>query len=124
MLCCSIGVSLICSNKEIYYYYYNVDLLKINSIQAHEEYFDNISSLRYVPTVTLPTQLSNNSSLIDNVFTKNLSPDFFSCISDVHISDHQPVILFSDKDLPEIRVKYITIKLSLKKLENNSIMNI
>ena len=30
---------------------YNVDLLKINSIQAHEEYFDNILSSGYVPTI-------------------------------------------------------------------------
>ena len=89
---------------------YNVDLLKINSIQAHEEYFDNILSSDYVRTVTLPTRLSNNSSLIDNVFTTNLSPDLFSCVIDVHISDHQPVILFSDDDLRQIRAKYITIK--------------
>ena len=31
-------------------------------------------------------------------------------ILDVHIGDHQPVTLFSDDDLPEIRVKYLTIK--------------
>ena len=74
-------------------------MLKINSIQAHEKYFDNILSSSYVSTVTLPTRLSNNSSLLDNVFTTNLSPDFFSCVLDVHISDHQPVILFSDDDL-------------------------
>ena len=93
---------------------YNVDLLKISSIQAREEYFDNILSSDYVPTVTLPTRLSNNSSLIDNVFTTNLSPDLFSCVIDVHISDHQPVILFSDDDLPQIRAKYITIKTNTK----------
>ena len=29
---------------------------------------------------------------------------------DIHISDHQPVILFSDADLPKVNVKYITIK--------------
>ena len=40
---------------------YNVDLLKINSIQAHEEYFDSILLLDYIPTATLPTRLSNNS---------------------------------------------------------------
>ena len=29
---------------------------------------------------------------------------------DIHISDHQPVILFSDDDLPKVNIKYITIK--------------
>ena len=89
---------------------YNVDLLKINNIQAHEEYFDNILSSGYISTATLPTRLSNNSSLIDNVFTTNLSPDLFSCILDFHIGDHQLAILFSDDYLPQVRVKYITIK--------------
>ena len=85
-------------------------MLKINSIQAHEEYFDNILSSGYVSTVTLPTRLSNNSSLIDNVFTTNLSPDLYSCILDFHIGDHQPAILFSDDYLPQVRAKYITIE--------------
>ena len=57
---------------------YNVDVLKINSTQDYEEYFDNILSSGYVPTVTLPTRLSNNSSLIDNVLTTNLSPDLYT----------------------------------------------
>ena len=77
---------------------------------TNEVYFDNILSSGYLPTSTLPTRLSNNSSLIDNVFTTNLSTDLISCILDIHISDHQPVILFSDDDLPKVSVKYITIK--------------
>ena len=89
---------------------YNIDLLKINSMPTNEAYFDNILSSGYLPTITLPTRLSTNSSLIDNVFTTNLSTDLFSCILDIHISDHQPVILFSDDDLPKVNVKYITIK--------------
>ena len=48
---------------------YNIDLPKINSMPTNEVYFDNILSSDYLPTITLPTRLSNNSSLIDNVFT-------------------------------------------------------
>ena len=77
---------------------------------TNEAYFDNSLSSGYLPTITLPTRLSTNSSLIDNVFTTNLSTDLFSCILDIHISDHQPVILFSDDALPKVNVKYITIK--------------
>ena len=89
---------------------YNIDLLKINSMPTNEAYFDNDLSSGYLPTITLPTRLSTNSSLIDNVFTTNLSTDLFLCILDIHISDHQPVILFSDDDLPKVNVKYLTIK--------------
>ena len=89
---------------------YNVDLLKINSVQFNENYFDSIISSGYVPTITLPTRLSDNSSLIDNVFTSNLSNALSAYILNVHISDHQPVILFTDDDLPHKKLKYITIK--------------
>ena len=89
---------------------YNVDLLKLNSVQFNENYFDSMISSNYVPTITLPTRLSDNSSLIDNVFTSNLSNALSAYILNVHISDHQPVILFTDDDLPHKKLKYITIK--------------
>ena len=40
----------------------------------------------------MPTRLSDNSSLLDNVFTTNLSNALSAYIVNVHISDHQPVI--------------------------------
>ena len=52
---------------------YNIDLLKMTSIQMHEDYFDNILSAGYIPTIILPTRLSENSTLIDNIFANNVS---------------------------------------------------
>ena len=89
---------------------YNVDLLKMNRLQFNENYFDSILSSGYVPTITLPTRLSDNSSLLDNVFTTNISNTLSAYILNVHISDHQPVIVFTDDDLPHKNLKYITIK--------------
>ena len=57
---------------------YNVDLLKINSLQFNENYFDSILSAGYIPTITLPTRLSENSTFIDNIFTTNLDTTHFS----------------------------------------------
>ena len=71
-----------------------IDLLKINSMPTNEDYFNNMLSSGYLPTITLPTRLSSNSALIDNIFTTNLSTDLLSCIVDIHISDHKPVIYF------------------------------
>ena len=98
---------------------YNVDLLKINSVQFNENYFDSIISSDYVPTITLQTRLSDNSSLIDNVFTSNLSNALSAYILNVHISDHQPVILFTDDDLPHKKLKYITIKTKSEEPKNH-----
>ena len=88
---------------------YNIDLLKIPRIQMYEDYFDNILSAGYIPTITLPTRLSNNSTLIDNIFTNNVGNKLTACILNIHISDHQSVVLFSNYELPIVKTKYITI---------------
>ena len=55
----------------------------MTSIQMHEDYFDNILSAGYIPTITLPTRL-----LIDNIFTNNVSNQNMAGTLDTHISDH------------------------------------
>ena len=89
---------------------YNVDILKLNTIPFNEIYFDNILSAGYIPKITLSTRLSENSTLIDNIFTTNLSSDLSAYILDMHISDHQPIILFTNDDLPPARNKIITMR--------------
>ena len=89
---------------------YNLDLLKIHSVPFNENSFDNILFLGYTPTITLRTRLSDNSTLIDNIFTFNLSSDIFSGILNNHISDHQLIVLFSNDALPPTKNRYITIK--------------
>ena len=74
----------------------------------------------YPPVITLPTQLSDNSSLIDNVFTSNLSNALSAYILNVHISDHQPATLFTDDDLPHKKLKYKTIKTNSEEAKNSS----
>ena len=88
---------------------YNTDLLKIPRIQMYEDYFDNILSAGYIPTITLLTSLANNSSLIDNIFTNNVGNKLTACILNIHISDHQPVALFCNHELPTVKTKYIII---------------
>ena len=91
---------------------YNLKLSKIHSLPFNENNFDNILSSGYIPTITLPTTLSDNySTLIDNIFTSNLSSDMFSCILNNDISDQQPFVLFSNDSLPPTKHKYITIRL-------------
>ena len=52
--------------------------------------------------------MSVSSWLIDNIFTTNLSNDISACILNVHISDHLPVIIFCNDEVPLSRTKYIT----------------
>ena len=92
---------------------YNIDLLKVNDLKFNEEYFHDIFSAGYIPTITLPTRLSVSSSLIDNIFTINLSNDISACILNVHISDHQPVIIFCNDEVPLSRTKYMTMTMNI-----------
>ena len=71
---------------------YNIDLLKMASIQMHEDYFDNIISAGYILTITPPTRLSEKSTPIDNIFTNNVSNQITASMLDTHISDHQPLL--------------------------------
>ena len=89
---------------------FNMDLLKVNEVQFNADYFNDILSAGYIPTITLPTRLSDSSSLIDNIFTDNLSVEMSAFILNNHISDHQPVVLFCDIDVPVHKHKYITIR--------------
>ena len=96
------------SQKAYIYGDYNIDLLKVNDLKFNEEYFHDILSAGYILTITLPTRLSAFSSLIDNIFTANLSTDISACILNVHISDHQ-LLFYSNDEVPLSRTKYITI---------------
>ena len=85
-------------------------MLKVNEVQFNADYFNGIISAGYIPTITLPTRLSDSSSLIDNIFTDNLSVEMSAFILNNHISDHQPVVLFCDIHVPVHKHKYITIR--------------
>ena len=80
----------------------------MTSIQMHEDYFDNILSAGYIPTITLPTRLSENSTVIGNSFTSNVCNQT-AAILDTHISDHQPIIIFCNVEIPNHKTKYTTI---------------
>ena len=47
-------------------------------------YFNDVLSAGYIPTITLPTRLSTSSTLIDNIFTTNISKEVKACILTLH----------------------------------------
>ena len=79
-------------------------------VHSYDMYFNDILSAGYIPTITLPTRKSTSSTLIDNIFTTNISKEVKACILNVHISDHQPILLFTDDKALVSKSKYITIR--------------
>ena len=52
---------------------YNVDLLKVKTNKHYCEYFDEVISQGFIPKITLPTRISEQSStLIGNIYTNNI----------------------------------------------------
>ena len=92
---------------------YNIDLLKVKRFQFNEEYFDSILTAGYIPTITLPTKLSESSTLIDNLLTHNFSNNRTKAfILNIHISDHQPIMLFTNDQTPAAETHCITIRIN------------
>ena len=79
---------------------YNIDLLKVKRFQLNEAYFDSILTAGYIPTITLPTRL------LENNFSNNGKKAF---ILNIHISDHQPITLFTNDQTPATKTHFITV---------------
>ena len=88
---------------------YNINLFKIFSEAHCNEFYEGIASSGFLPTITLPSRLSANSSIIDNILTNKQETVTFSAILLSHISDHQAVMIVTSQQNSRIRTKYITI---------------
>ena len=79
---------------------YNVNLLKINSEQHFSNFFDNMLSHSFFPTITFPTWENNSSGgkLIDNIFCKlsSLTLQTKAGIMLDEISDHFSLFISSN----------------------------
>jgi len=60
---------------------FNIDLIKYNSHEPSRNFTDSLFSLGLIPLITMPTRITNTSeTLIDNIFTNNLSTEHSSGI--------------------------------------------
>ena len=91
---------------------YNVDLLKVKTNKHYCEYFGEVISQGFIPKITLPTRISEQSStLIDNIYTNNIDERESSGILLNQISDHQMVFTLIENLSYVIRVpKFIEIE--------------
>ena len=95
----------------VYQHYgdYNINLMSLNTDEHTGSYFDGILSSGFLPTITLPTRISERSTLINNIFGNKQEKINFAGILINEISDHQAVIVNINQTLPSNKAKYITI---------------
>ena len=68
----------------------NIDLLKINTSDNFNLFYENIISSSFIPNITLPTRMCDTAStLIDNIYTNSVHKNYTSGILIRPISDHQ-----------------------------------
>ena len=80
---------------------FNLDLLQYNHHTPTQEFIDTLFSQAFIPLISNPTRLTSYSAtLIDNIFTNNLSQNVLNGIVLNDLSDHLPVFAyFSGKTL-------------------------
>ena len=103
---------------------FNIDLLKINDRPHFKDYFMNMISHGLLPTITLPTRLTDNSaSLIDNIFSSfsNLQMLHSSGILISDISDHFPCYYFMNCN---VKLKKVKKNIQCRKFNHENMTNL
>ena len=78
-------------NKEIYICGdFNIDLLKLNDVTSYLSYYNLLCSYGFLPLIIHPTRVVDNQvpSLIDNIFSNNLSDEITSGNIYLTLSEH------------------------------------
>ena len=114
---------------------FNIDLLKINTKDHYNTFYNNLTAAGYLPRISLPTRVTSHSAtLIDNIFSTELYNNDSAVIVN-HISDHQMICTYStnmDKKYYTPHKRFIEIEKTdqqtlenfLNKLSNSNITNL
>ena len=98
---------------------FNYDLLKISSETRVSNFYDVVSTLTLVPTITKPTRIQAESySILDNILISD-PVDFKSGILTFDQSDHMPVFIIYRNLLNDI--SHITETVEYRKITDQSL---
>ena len=92
---------------------YNIDLLKIDSNEKFRTFYENTTSVGFVPKILLPTRIcETTSTFIDNIYTNVIDKSSTSGILITPISDHQIYFCTMNKnfDRSENAQKYVEVE--------------
>ena len=88
---------------------YNINLPLIHENSNCSSFFECILSSGYLPSITQPTRLSDNSTLTDNSIYNKQIHLIFAGILQNQISDHQAIVINTTHRHPPCKSKYITL---------------
>ena len=100
---------------------FNMNLLSIDANSDTETFFDNLTENQFMPLITIPTRIANNSkTLIDNIYFNQFTNDIISNNLTVGISDHMPQFSIVSLDIHKINPKTRNIYRRVFKNFNNA----
>ena len=69
---------------------FNIDLLKIETVGLYQDYYNLLYSFGLLPHIIQPTRIveSQTPSIIDNIFSNNLSDEITACNLLITFSEH------------------------------------
>ena len=109
---------------------FNIDLLKINSHNYYNIFYENIISYSFPPKITRPTRLSDDANTY-NILSNNAYGSHTSCIITTPISDHLMIFFILESHsiliLSRTQVEKInqhSINNFINSLENSNLMTI
>src|SRR5688572_9023201 len=81
---------------------FNIDLLKAEDHEPTKMFYNYLTSYQILPTILKPTRITDlTSSLIDNIFTNKWNKVNISSIIVTDISDHLPIMVRLDLNMPK-----------------------
>ena len=87
---------------------FNLNLLNANSHNPTNDFIDLMYSYNFIPLINKPTRVGlNSATLIDNVFTNNLSNNILQGILYSDISDHFPIFMIDSTHSYKKQVQYV-----------------
>ncbi len=110
-------------NKEIYISGdFNIDLLKYDTNMKYQEFYNQMTTYGLLPQILQPSRITETTStIIDNIYTNNLTNDILSGNILVQISDH--LLQFSSVNKNISRDKTTYYKRDYNKFNEQSFLN-
>ena len=100
---------------------FNINLLKCDSLELIDEFYDMFLTKGLFPNITLPTRITKSTAtLIDQIYTrfdKKVSNENYAGIITSNLSDHFPIFLCIPIEVEKINIlKKLSSKIILLKI--------
>ena len=100
---------------------FNINLLSTQNCSKSNDFLENSFCHFMYPTITRPTRIASTSAtLIDNIFTSNITKDYLAGIIISDISDHLPIFYIENEPLEVNKIKVTSQKITYRDINDTN----